>query len=249
VLAQREKPEAGAAKKAEKPDALTEAAGKLKTTLGKVERKVWVPYDSIGLVVGDSDTASGTPHAFVFDHSNLKDLGTLPGLDNASYARGINNSGDIVGESDSADQKRAFLYTKGQLVELDRLAENLSEAGFNSLDVAYGINDKGWIVGYGTTSDSLTAAFVAVPEDTGSQERAKLIVGVEKLHVHAGARFAHAVEEHALLYRRQAIDVLWCAVLHDLYLFGFWLDYDSMNSRSLASSSWLTAAMGKSDGE
>ena len=125
-----------------------------------------------GLVVGDSDTTDGPAHAFVFDHSQLKDLGTLPGFDNASYARGINNSGDIVGESDSADQKRAFLYTKGQLVELDKLAENLSEAGFNSLDVAYGINDKGWIVGYGTTSDNLTAAFVAVPEGRGNQGQA-----------------------------------------------------------------------------
>ena len=104
--------------------------------------------------MGDSDTADGTPHAFVFDHTQLKDLGTLPGFDNASYARGINNSGDIVGESDSADQKRAFVYTKGQLVELDKLAENLSETEFNSLDVAYGINDKGAIVGYGTTSET-----------------------------------------------------------------------------------------------
>src|SRR6202022_3166513 len=117
-----------------------------------------------GQVVGDSDTAEGPAHAFVFDDSELKDLGTLPGFDNASYARGINNAGDIVGDSDSADQKRAFLYTKGQLIELDKLSENLSEAGFTSLDVAYGISDKGWIVGYGTTTDNLTAAFVALPE-------------------------------------------------------------------------------------
>ena len=89
-----------------------------------------------GLVVGDSDTTDGHAHAFVFDHTQLKDLGTLPGFDNASYARGINNSDDIVGESDSADQKRAFLYAKAQLIELDKLAENLSEAGFTSLDVA-----------------------------------------------------------------------------------------------------------------
>jgi probable HAF family extracellular repeat protein len=122
-----------------------------------------------GQVVGDSDTADGPAHAFVFDHSQLKDLGTLPGFDNASYARGINSSGDIVGESDSADQKRAFLYTKGQLVELDKVAESLSDAGFNSLDVAYGINDQGWIVGYGTTTDGLTAAFVAVPAGRGNQ--------------------------------------------------------------------------------
>ena len=125
-----------------------------------------------GLVVGDSETADGIPHAFVFDHAQLKDLGTLPGFDNASYARGINSSGDIVGESDSADQKRAFLYTKGQLIELDKVADNLSESGFNSLDVAYGINDHGWIVGYGTTSDNLTGAFVAIPEVRGDQEQA-----------------------------------------------------------------------------
>jgi probable HAF family extracellular repeat protein len=124
------------------------------------------------LVVGDSNTAGGPAHAFVFDHSQLKDLGTLPGYETASYARGINSSGDIVGESDRADQKRAFLATKGQLVELDKLADNLTEAGFNSLDVAYGINDKGSIVGYGTTTDNLTAAFIAVPEGHGNQELA-----------------------------------------------------------------------------
>jgi probable HAF family extracellular repeat protein len=123
-----------------------------------------------GKVVGDSDTAQGSTHAFVFDDSELKDLGTLPGFDNASYARGINNAGDIVGDSDSADQKRAFLYTKGQLVELDKLAEHLSEAGFTSLDVAYAISDQGWIVGYGTTTDNLTAAFVAAPEHRGNRK-------------------------------------------------------------------------------
>jgi probable HAF family extracellular repeat protein len=128
-----------------------------------------------GLVVGDSDTANGSIHAFVFEHSQLKDLGMLPGFDTASYARGINSASDVVGESDSADQKRAFLFTKGQLVELDKLAENLTQAGFNSLDVAYGINDKGWVVGYGTTSDNLTAGFVAVPVERGNQEQAVIL--------------------------------------------------------------------------
>jgi probable HAF family extracellular repeat protein len=124
-----------------------------------------------GQVVGDSDTANGPVHAFLFAGS-IKDLGTLPGYDNASYARGINNAGDVVGESDSADQKRAFLYIKGQLVELDKVASNLSQAGFNSLDVAYGINDQGWIVGYGTTSDNVTAAFVAIPEGGAPKRQA-----------------------------------------------------------------------------
>jgi probable HAF family extracellular repeat protein len=124
-----------------------------------------------GTVVGDSDTTEGSTHGFVFERSQLKDLGTLPGFETSSFARGINNSGDIVGESDSADQKRAFLFTKNQLVELDRLTENLAEAGFKSLDVAYGINDKGSIVGYGTTSNDLKAAYIAVP-DTRHEEPA-----------------------------------------------------------------------------
>jgi probable HAF family extracellular repeat protein len=126
-----------------------------------------------GQVVGDSDTAEGSVHAFVFDNSRLRDLGTLPGFEKASYARAINNSGDIVGESDSTDQKRAFLYTKGQLVELDKVAGNLAEAGFASLDVAYGISDKGSIVGYGTSTDNSIVAFVAVPEDTGGRALAR----------------------------------------------------------------------------
>jgi probable HAF family extracellular repeat protein len=115
-----------------------------------------------GHTVGDSETADGTTHAFLFDDS-LKDLGTLPGYEKASFARGINDSDDVVGDSESADQKRAFLYSKGQLVQLDKVAENLDETGFVSLDVAYAINNEGWIIGYGTTSDNLTAAFVAVP--------------------------------------------------------------------------------------
>ncbi|MBV9645098.1 MAG: hypothetical protein JO334_16170, partial [Verrucomicrobia bacterium] len=139
-------------------------------TLGGTNGEAWA-INKNGLFVGDSDTADGPAHAFVFDHSQLKDLGTLPGFENASYARGINTAGDIVGESDSADQKRAFLYTQGQLVELDKFAENLSQAKFNSLDVAYAINDNGWIVGYGTTTDNLTAAFVAVPERRGTREQ------------------------------------------------------------------------------
>jgi probable HAF family extracellular repeat protein len=141
------------------------------TTLGGTNGEAFA-INKNGLVVGDSDTAAGPAHGFVFDHTQVKDLGTLPGFENASYARGINNAGDIVGESDSADQKSAFLYTNGQLVELDKLARNLSQSGFNSLDVAYAINDNGWIVGYGTTIDNLTTAFVAVPESHGLREQA-----------------------------------------------------------------------------
>jgi probable HAF family extracellular repeat protein len=161
-----------------------------------------------GQVVGDSDTADGPTHAFLFDGS-LKDLGTLPDFNTASYARGINSSGDVVGESDSADQKRAFLYTKGHMVELDRLAENLNESGFTSLDVAYGINEKGWIVGYGTTSDNLTAAFVAVPARATGNPEAPVAVPQPQSQPEGQTVSESSGDDYSVFYSRLSSEGSW----------------------------------------
>ena len=115
------------------------------------------------LVVGDSDTGNGPTHACVWSNGNPSDLGVLSGFDKASFARAVNRANHVVGDSDSDDQKRAFLYTNNKLYELDQLAINLDEAGFASLDIAYGINDKEWICGCGTTKDGQTHAFLAIP--------------------------------------------------------------------------------------
>src|SRR6201987_5931328 len=121
-----------------------------------------------GEVVGDAETSNGTPHAFIYRKGSTRDLGTLAGFDTASFARSINDQGEVVGDSESADQKRAFVYSNGQMSELDKLASNLANSGFASLDVAYGINNRGWIAGYGTTTDGRTIAFLAVPEGQGA---------------------------------------------------------------------------------
>ena len=121
-----------------------------------------------GEVVGDAETSNGTPHAFLYRKGSTHDLGTLAGFDTASFARSINDQGEVVGDSESADQKRAFVYSNGQMSELDKLASNLANSGFASLDVAYGINNRGWIAGYGTTTDGRTIAFLAVPEGQGA---------------------------------------------------------------------------------
>jgi probable HAF family extracellular repeat protein len=125
-----------------------------------------------GEVVGDAETSNGTPHAFIYRRGSTRDLGVLEGFETASYARSINSEGEIVGDSESADQKRAFVYSNGQMLELDKLATNLSDAGFASLDLAYGINNHGLIVGYGTTPDGRTIAFLAVPEGQPAPQRA-----------------------------------------------------------------------------
>src|ERR1700683_113673 len=50
-----------------------------------------------GEVVGDAETSNGTPHAFIYRKGSTRDLGTLPGFDVASYARSINDQGEVVG--------------------------------------------------------------------------------------------------------------------------------------------------------
>jgi probable HAF family extracellular repeat protein len=124
------------------------------------------------VIAGDSDTANGGPHACTWTNGNPTDLGVLPGFEKTSYARAVNNSNHAVGDSDSDDQKRAFLYENNHLYELDQLATNLDEAGFTSLDIAYGINDKDWICGYGTTKDGETHAFLAIPVEGSAQAEA-----------------------------------------------------------------------------
>ncbi|MBV8585567.1 MAG: hypothetical protein JO308_04705, partial [Verrucomicrobia bacterium] len=117
-----------------------------------------------GEIVGDSEAQDGITHAFFYSNQ-LQDLGFLPGYNQASYARAINDKSQIVGESDSSSAKHAFLFSQGQLYDLSSLAVNLSTAGFQSLDVAYGINNNGVIVGYGTSNDGRTIGFIAYPQE------------------------------------------------------------------------------------
>lgn len=81
----------------------------------------------------------------------MEDIGTLGGLN--SWARGINNAGVIVGESDTADRHvRAFKWVGGVMTDLGTLGGDNSSASR--------INDNGDIVGWAEDSSGARKAVV-----------------------------------------------------------------------------------------
>ena len=65
-----------------------------------------------GQIVGNSFTASGEQHAFLWQEGVMTDLGTLAS-DNSSLALDINERGQIVGHGSSdSGGYRAILWTK-----------------------------------------------------------------------------------------------------------------------------------------
>ena len=91
--------------------------------------------------VAGSTYVNGNFHAFLYSSGNMVDLGTLPGFP-ASYAAGINSSGQAVGASVdnvSTFNSQAFLYSGGTMTSLGTLLGTFS--------YARDINDLGQIVG------------------------------------------------------------------------------------------------------
>ena len=149
-------------------DALTAAIN----NLGKINFFISVhgPNDShLGVVTGinDRNQIIGTlylgrvtknnrniKHAFLSFNGKARDLGTLGGLPSVPHA--VNNSGDVVGDSDTASHRpyqpnsdnssHAFLWRTGKMWDLNRFLPVRS--GWVLLS-ANGINDRGQVVGDG----------------------------------------------------------------------------------------------------
>lgn len=125
-----------------------------------------------GQVVGGSDLAGDeTTHAFLWNYgAKMQDLGAVSDtLDNDSYsiALGINDDGQVVGISASADFSviRAFVRQGGKLVDLNSLV-----AGTTSLDLltACSITSQGEIIGQAFDADTgQMHGYLATPTSTG----------------------------------------------------------------------------------
>jgi probable HAF family extracellular repeat protein len=104
--------------------------------------------NNTGTVVGGSTTTSGYLHAYVDAlGSSMVDLGTLGG--SSSFAYGVNASGSVVGSSFtwSNAATHAFVWRDGSLYDLNSL---VAQGSGWVLNEAYGINDRGQVVGTGT---------------------------------------------------------------------------------------------------
>lgn len=113
---------------------------------GATARSSAADINDSGRIAGWSEVSGGISHACAFQIdatgqvTSRTDLGVLGG--GASYACGVNNSGDIVGTSDS----RAFIWRAGLIKDLNTLIP--PGAGW-SVSRAAAINDSGQIVADG----------------------------------------------------------------------------------------------------
>jgi probable HAF family extracellular repeat protein len=130
-------------------------------------------------IVGFSLDSSFTPTACFWTYSNgsFSTAASLFGVNN-SKAFAINNSGQAVGWSISANANHAVLKSPGKpMQDLGNLGQSSS--------YAYDINDSGWVVGH--TSFAITA-FLWTP-DEGMQDLNNLVVNLPA-GVHLNYAFA-----------------------------------------------------------
>jgi probable HAF family extracellular repeat protein len=113
-----------------------------------------VSINERGQIVGSSINAKHYPHAALFEHHEVKDLGVLPQGDRSAAAYSINNRGQAVGYSfNSKGYPHAVLFENGTVTDL-----GLLPGGDNS--AANAINDRGQVVGWSFNSVRASQAFL-----------------------------------------------------------------------------------------
>lgn len=114
-----------------------------------------------GEIVGDSGSSESGTHAVLWENGTITELAMLPNEDSSS-ALGINDRGQIIGSGGGPFiAPHAVLWENGTITDLGILAtwfdESLVPHGRLDFSHAYGINNRGQIVGVSTTSTGVHA--------------------------------------------------------------------------------------------
>lgn len=110
-----------------------------------------------GFVVGTSPYQN-LARGYLFDGVGSLNIGAFNegwcgGCDLSSYAHGINNLGQVVGEGETVDGYfRGFVWSDGTMLKLGTLGGDTS--------AAYAVNDKGVVVGHATVPGGAWHAFM-----------------------------------------------------------------------------------------
>ncbi|HEY2476117.1 MAG TPA: hypothetical protein VGI19_15120 [Candidatus Cybelea sp.] len=116
-------------------------------------------------IIGNSDLYGNmVTHTFLWQRGTMRDLGTLPG-DLDSFAGGINDEGQVVGQScDASGNCRGYLWQNGSIYDLNTLI-----APNKNVNIPFGsnINDSGQITGATVDTQGIEQAVVLVPRGSG----------------------------------------------------------------------------------
>ncbi len=121
--------------------------------LGRDGGEAW-DINDFGQVVGYGRNRDGYTRAFFWSEGVISDLGSFDYR--RSSGKGINNHGQIVGwstfEGGGTTEYHASLWSQGEMYNLNELV--IDASGWDNLEVAQDINDRGQIVGYGYKPES-----------------------------------------------------------------------------------------------
>jgi probable HAF family extracellular repeat protein len=127
-------------------------------------------------------------------------LGTLAGNNNGpgytSWAYGINDLGQVVGNSTLSDLAvHAFLYQNGTMYDLNNL---IVPGNGVVLESAVGINNEGQIIANGSDNNGALRAFLLTPTAAVPESSGLLLAGIGGLFVLATWKHSgrHAVRRH-----------------------------------------------------
>jgi probable HAF family extracellular repeat protein len=153
-----------------------------------------ISINNKGQIVGTRDDRNG---AFLWRGGKLIDLGSLGGA--SSFPTAINDRGDVVGMSDTADGRSVpFLWSKGRMRELPLSSVSdinnrrqvaggrvhgtggfhatvwyrgkITDLGAGPFDRSntYGINERGWVIGWKFSTDQFERGTLWRQRSTGS---------------------------------------------------------------------------------